>query len=137
MVEVASSVRSQKGTTTSIIMTDDQTTNTEQTTILPKAKRQKTTKATTAWKVYPPKSYANCQQPFTIGDTVFVRPKSAAEKGQRGRILQVDPEKADRYQIQWEQQLPSDSSEQQSSPSIASVARKRLLPVNDTTSTSL
>jgi SAM-dependent methyltransferase len=137
MVEVASSVRSQKGTTTSIIMTDDQTTNTEQTTILPKAKRQKTTKATTAWKVYPPKSYANCQQPFTIGDTVFVRPKSAAEKGQRGRILQVDPEKVDRYQIQWEQQLPSDSSEQQSSPSIASVARKRLLPVNDTTSTSL
>jgi hypothetical protein len=110
----------------------------------PTAKRQKkdtetetetepATITTTEWKVFPPKSYANSQPPFalSVGQTVFVRSKSSSEKGRRGRLVQLDggteidndATTSNRCQIEWEQDTTSE---------IASVARKRLLPVDTT-----
>ena len=120
----------------------------------PTAKRQKkntetettTPIATTAWKVFPPKAYANSQPPFalTVGQTVFVRSKSSSEKGRRGKFVQLevkdadnDATKSDRCQIEWEQEHDNDSAKQKLSfeptHEIASVARKRLLPVDTST----
>jgi SAM-dependent methyltransferase len=120
------------------------------------AKRQKkytetettTTTTKTDWKVFPPKAYANSQPPFalTLGQTVFVRSKSGSEKGRRGKFVQLedkdaeaDATKSDRCQIEWEQEQEqdNDSAKQklssESTTEIASVARKRLLPVDTST----
>jgi hypothetical protein len=127
----------------------------EVTTIEPTAKRQKkntnveAATTTTEWKVFPPKSYANSQPPFalSVGQTVFVRSKSSSEKGRRGRVVQLDGDtetdndattSSDRCQIEWEQQQEDNDSAKQklssdSTTEIASVARKRLLPVDTST----
>jgi SAM-dependent methyltransferase len=99
---------------------------------VPTAKRQKKNTETTIWKVFPPKSYENSQPPFAlaVGDSVFVRSKSSTEKGRRGEIVKMEPTETDakdRCQIEWEQKkhMPKQP------PQSASVACKRLLPIDN------